>query len=67
LIGSGQVRCWAAIRLSHYPEPSGYALHWEVPGLRCSWQGHSGRVGADVGESLAVDHWSIKTHIFRNS
>ena len=26
-------RCWAAIRLSHRPEPSGHAVHEEVDGL----------------------------------
>ena len=26
-------RCWAAIRLSHHPEPSGHVLHREVDGL----------------------------------
>jgi len=26
-------RCWAAIRLSHRPEPSGHAVHGEVDGL----------------------------------
>ena len=26
-------RCWAAIRLSHRPEPSGRAVHGEVDGL----------------------------------
>jgi len=26
-------RCWAAIRLSHLPEPSGRAVHREVDGL----------------------------------
>ena len=26
-------RCWAAIRLSHRPEPSGGAIHGEVDGL----------------------------------
>ena len=26
-------RCWAANRLSHRPEPSGYAVHGEVDGL----------------------------------
>jgi len=26
-------RCWAAIRLSHRPEPSGRAIHWEVDRL----------------------------------
>ena len=26
-------RCWAAIQLSHHPEPSGHAVHGEVDGL----------------------------------
>ena len=26
-------RCWAAIRLSHHPEPSGHEVHGEVDGL----------------------------------
>jgi len=26
-------RCWAAIQLSHRPEPSGHAVHGEVDGL----------------------------------
>jgi len=26
-------RCWAAIRLSHRPEPSGHAVHTDVDGL----------------------------------
>ena len=28
-----QGRCWAAIKLSHRPEPSGHAVHGEVDGL----------------------------------
>jgi len=91
-------KCWAAIRWSHCPEPSGRAVHGEVDGLniggqcgrRCvllhhthrpqrkpypfvqagaetsgtgaeavkpdpgfSWEGHSERVGAGVGDESA--------------
>jgi len=48
-------RCWAAIRLSHHPEPSGRAVHREVNGLD---------IGGERGRRLVDSHTQPHTEHF---
>jgi len=51
-------RCWAAIRLAHYPEPSNHAFHVEVVGLVSEGQHGQRRV------RLRRTHKSQKGHTY---